>query len=232
MNKKVSTIIIVSVCIVISAVLTVMYLVKTDVISTDNIFTNLFSNHSQSESSSSSAQTNKYPIAVLLREGAQADTDYDMSDEEDKPGSIYIKFNKLTITKTKGDFDVPDDFDERKDSEGNIINDYSYVICNATIINHAYSDVENAFNSLLLYIGEKGDYTELRSFDSQNLINNGRDFNRVDYFHFTFKKNKKYTVNLVFVVSDKDIEENKDDLLLRAGFSEAQGDSFPIIDKK
>ena len=49
--------------------------------------------------------------------------------------SIYVKLNNISISKNKAElpeFDTFEDWDEIKDSQGNITNEYSYVVLNIT----------------------------------------------------------------------------------------------------
>lgn len=99
---------------------------------------------------------------VLLEEGAEYDTMYD-----DRT-SIYVKLNDISISKTKQNFPNLTHLrtDEIKDSQGNITNEYSYVVLNITMMNKGNENVEVSLNSLLLHFGTDGGYNEARSFNS------------------------------------------------------------------
>ena len=70
--------------------------------------------------------------------------------------SIYVKLNNISISKNKAElpeFDTFEDWDEIKDSQGNITNEYSYVVLNITMMNKLNENLEVSLNSLLFHYG-------------------------------------------------------------------------------
>ena len=237
MNKKTSTIIITIVCFVAIAAVTVGFLLKEGIINAGNIFStnqnnekNMSKNSFDDTNGTTNAEKNHdnlgYPIfLVLLREGAEYNLQY--ADEKHKTNEysdIYIKFNSMNISKEKGDFDLCEDWDEKKDEAGNIINNYSYVVCKVTIINKGERSFLTTINNLFLSLGKDYGY-ELRSYNSNN-----RPFLK-DYYTIDFAPNKEYDFNLVYIADDSLIQEFKDDMLLYSGFVDTDLINIPVIEK-
>jgi len=230
MSKKVSTIIITAVCFVLIATLTIIYLLKEGIISTDNLFSNnelvnttisddintgkIDSNLSQSASGESDLG---YPVfAVLLREGTEYALQYvDEKHKTNEYSDIYIKFNSMNISKEKGDFDICEDWEETKDESGNIINEFSYVICNVTLINKGERNFLGGVNSICLSpFGKDPEYLcELRAYNSNKTKTLIKDYCLVE-----FEPNKEYNFNLAYIVEDYIIERDKDKMLLYCAF--------------
>ncbi len=228
LNKKVSTIIISSVCFVAIVFVTVGYMFKQGIISKDNLFTK---NSSESESLSSESDSSNSDALLsnaYLKEGAECTLDCELKIDEVRP--IYFKFNSLTVSKEIVDFDWNDDdyeWLEERDDNGTITNEYSYVICNFTIINNGETDFETTVNNLWLHYGSEGHLSELRSYNS------GRtDTSTKDYYYVTFKPGVEHNFNLAYIVEDSAIDECKADMSVFIAFlAPAPGASYPVIEK-
>ena len=167
MNKKITTVIILIIICTSSIIVSILYLIKNDIIDINDIYTNADAKNTQVANESSISSTENSAVesksCVLLEEGAEYDTMYD-----DRT-SIYVKLNNISISKNKAElpeFDTFEDWDEIKDSQGNITNEYSYVVLNITMMNKGNENVEVSLNSLLLHFGTDGGYNEARSFNS------------------------------------------------------------------
>ena len=122
-----------------------------------------------------------------------------------------FKLNNISISKNKAElpeFDTFEDWDEIKDSQGNITNEYSYVVLNITMMNKGNENVEVSLNSLLLHFGTDGGYNEARSFNSSEKKTSK------NYFVEKLEPGKKLNVNVAYVAEDKQLNEYKDQLYL------------------
>ena len=133
MNKKITTVIILIIICTSSIIVSILYLIKNDIIAINDIYTNADAKNTQVANENSISSTENSAVesksCVLLEEGAEYDTMYD-----DRT-SIYVKLNNISISKNKAElpeFDTFEDWDEIKDSQGNITNEYSYVVLNIT----------------------------------------------------------------------------------------------------
>ena len=196
MNKKITTVIILIIICTSSIIVSILYLIKNDIIDINDIYTNADAKNTQVANENSISSTENSAVesksCVLLEEGAEYDTMYD-----DRT-SIYVKLNNISISKNKAElpeFDTFEDWDEIKDSQGNITNEYSYVVLNITMMNKGNENVEVSLNSLLLHFG-----TEKKT--SKN------------YFVEKLEPGKKLNVNVAYVAEDKQLNEYKDQLYL------------------
>lgn len=236
MNKKASTVIITALCFLVTTTIIILYLIKTGAISTKNIFTSggtrttgtpLPASNSTAGSRTASEQKYGYPVyAVLLKEGAHFTIQFaDSKSAINEFSDMYIKFNSLKITKERGDFDKCDDMQEVKDSAGNITNNYFYAVCNVTLINKGKRDVSEGLNCLSLRLTD-------RSWAPASAFNSGKKPPYLpDYFDVTFEAGKEYNYNLAFILSDAEIKQYKDNLLLYAGFAYTKNKKIPVIQK-
>lgn len=231
MNKKACTVVITVVCFLSIVALMVGYMLREGIISTDNLF---YKNNDniQNESGTEAGDKNlKYPTyKVLLKEGAEFNLQYtDSRYKRDEYSDIYVKFNSVEITKEMKDFDPFGDWDEIKDENGTIINDYSYIICNVTIKNKGNFDIDTGINCLHLCFGTDGYYTEMRSYNSGRPVTHLKD-----YYLFTLKSGVEYNYNTVFVDKDSYINKYRSNLLLLTWFLEdfKTIPNLPIIDKQ
>lgn len=213
MNKKVITISISIVCVVALSVVVIATLFKNGVIEKDNIFSSnndAATNNTQDEAKQNSAD---YPtFEILLKKGASFALQYQT--EKSKPKEyedINITFNNLTITKSLGDFDKCDDWYEKKDSDGNITSNHSYIIADVTLENRGKSTLETTVNNVSLLLGDDNMY-ELRTYNS------GKSTRGKDYFLEYFEPNKEYRFNLVFIAEDELINQYSDSTYLYASF--------------
>ena len=202
MNKKITTVIILIIICASSIIVSILYLIKNDIIDINDIYTNADAKNTQVANGSNISSTENSALGskscVLLEEGAEYDTMYD-----DRT-SIYVKLNDISISKNKAElpeFDTFEDWDEIKDSQGNITNEYSYVVLNITMM-------EVSLNSLLLHFGTDGGYNEARSFNSSEKKTSK------NYFVEKLEPGKKLNVNVAYVAEDKQLNEYKDQLYL------------------
>lgn len=224
MHKKTLTIIITAVCIFAIAVVTVGYMLKEGIINGDNLFVKNDANSTSDELEGD--DTAKLYSNAFLKEGAECYLDCGLKINEKCP--IYFKFNSLKISKEMGDFDLCDDWDETKDENGTITNEYSYVTCNFTIINKGEADFESTLNNLVLHFGANAGYTEARAYNS-----NKKDKFEKDYFNITLKPDTEYNFNIAYVVKDDVLDEFKSDMLIFISFVEpAPGATYPVIEKQ
>ena len=205
MNKKITTVIILIIICASSIIVSILYLIKNDIIDINDIYTNADAKNTQVANGSNISSTENSALGskscVLLEEGAEYDTMYD-----DRT-SIYVKLNDISISKNKAElpeFDTFEDWDEIKDSQGNITNEYSYVVLNITMMNKGNENVEVSLNSLLLHFGTDGGYNEARSFNSSEKKTSK------NYFVEKLEPGKKLNVNVAYVAEDKQLNEYKD----------------------
>ena len=187
MNKKITTVIILIIICASSIIVSILYLIKNDIIDINDIYTNADAKNTQVANGSNISSTENSALGskscVLLEEGAEYDTMYD-----DRT-SIYVKLNDISISKNKAElpeFDTFEDWDEIKDSQGNITNEYSYVVLNITMMNKGNENVEVS--------------SEKKT--SKN------------YFVEKLEPGKKLNVNVAYVAEDKQLNEYKDQLYL------------------
>lgn len=209
MNKKITTVIILIIICTSSIIVSILYLIKNDIIDINDIYTNADAKNTQVANENSISSTENSAVesksCVLFEEGAEYDTMYD-----DRT-SIYVKLNNISISKNKAElpeFDTFEDWDEIKDSQGNITNEYSYVVLNITMMNKGNENVEVSLNSLLLHFGTDGGYNEARSFNSSEKKTSK------NYFVEKLEPGKKLNVNVAYVAEDKQLNEYKDQLYL------------------
>ena len=198
MNKKITTVIILIIICTSSIIVSILYLIKNDIIDINDIYTNADAKNTQVANENSISSTENSAVesksCVLLEEGAEYDTMYD-----DRT-SIYVKLNDISISKNKAElpeFDTFEDWDEIKDSQGNITNEYSYVVLNITMMNKGNENVEVSLNSLLLHFGTDGGYNEARSFNSSEKKTSK------NYFVEKLEPGKKLNVNVAYVAEDQ-----------------------------
>ncbi|MBQ2970992.1 MAG: hypothetical protein IJE16_00405 [Ruminococcus sp.] len=224
MQKKMLTVIISIVCVFALAIVIVGYMFKEGIINDNNLFAK--KDVSTTSTKSETEDINTLPSNAFLMEGAECYLDCGMNINEKCP--IYFKFNSLSVSKEMGDFDLCDDWSEIKDKNGTIINEYSYVTCNITILNKGEVDFETTLNNLWLFFGTNGGYTEARTYNSKK-----EDTFAKDYYYCTLKPDTEYNFNIAYVVEDDVIAEFKSDMLVFISFIEPTWDtSYPVIEKQ
>jgi len=224
MNKRIFTVIISIFCVFTLSVVIIGHMFKEGIINNDNLFVKNDANTTSTELESDDINT--LPRNAFLREGAECYLDCGMNIDEKCP--IYFKFNDLNVSKEMGDFDLCDDWNEIKDENGTITNEYSYVVCNITILNKGEVNFETTLNNLWLFFGTNEGYTEVRSYNSKK----GNTFTK-DYYYCTFKPDTEYNFNIVYVVEDDMINKFKSDMLVFISFIEPKWDTtYPVIEKQ
>lgn len=224
MSKKSSTIIISIICVVTMLALIIGILVKDGIITEETIFTNhnvqgnstvsTSQNTTDNESTTNNKYTAGYPVfAVLLEEGAEYPVQYTSDKyEAGEYRDILVKFNQMSISKEKGNFDICSDWDEKKNSEGTIINGYSYVSLDVTLVNQGEYSHEVSLNSLYLLAGSEYSY-ELRSYNSEEANPQAKN-----YFIVTLEPDTEYHFTFAYIAEDQVIKENLSELYLYASF--------------
>lgn len=230
MHKQVSTIIITTVCLFAVAVVAVGYMLKEGIINNDNLFiksdVNSSNNIDSTKTEPDGINTDDLFSNAFFREGSECYLDCGLEIDERCP--IYFKFNSLDVSKEIGDFDLCDDWDEIKDENGTITNEYSYVTCNVTIINKGESNFETTINNLWLYYGINAGYTEVRSYNSKR-----SDTFKKDYYYVTFEPDVEYNFNIAYIVEDDVINDFKSEMLIFVTFVEPFGNkTYPVIEKQ
>lgn len=224
MNKRIFTVIFSIICVFALAVVIVGHMFKEGIINKDNLFVKNVANTTSTESESDNINT--LLTNAFLREGAECYLNCGMNIDEICP--IYFKFNSLNVSKEMGDFDLCDDWNEIKDENGTITNEYSYVVCNITVSNKGEADFETTISNFLLFFGRNEGYREVRSYNSKK----ENTFTK-DYYYCTFKPGKEYNFNIAYVVEDDMINKFKSDLLVFICFIEPKWDTtYPIIEKQ
>ena len=232
MKKNISTLVITLVCITLTSVVVIGLLIKNNIISKDNILFNFFQEEHKSNTNNNSAhmqESFKYPVLkVFLEEGAKYAIQYsEANHKKEKYSDILIKFNKLTITKEKGEFVCPDNYMEIKDEKGYIINNYSYIVANISLTNKGIRDYEVSLNSIYLFLDDDSTTRcELRS------INTNKSYKQKDFFFVNLVANKEYNFNLVFIEEDSMIQGKMKNALLLSDFTGIRtNEKIPIIKK-
>lgn len=212
MNKKRITAVISIVCLILMGTVAVGILYQNGIITSNNLYTQPRAAGDGSASLASGSQTRRFCPGVLLKEGASYALQYSQGATvaEMKYYDILYQVNSIEVTKKRGDFDKCEDWDETKDSSGNITNDYSYVVVNMTVQDQCEKEDIFGVNDIRLVLGKDAKAREeLRSYNSQGV-------NPVDkqYFILSLKPNQKYNFNLAYIVKDEDAEKHKDDMLV------------------
>lgn len=235
MNKKVSTAIISVVCLILMGAVTVGILYKNGIITFNNLYTQAKVVEGVSSfASASGTQTKRYKD-VLLKKGAE----YPLLHTEGKTVAetkhydMIFKVNNIEITKKKGNFDKCEDWHEKKDSAGNITNDYSYVVVSLTILDKCKQDHLFGVNNIRLVLGKNAIIgEELRAYNSK-----GIDPEDKEYFILSLKPNQKYNFNLAYIVKDDVVEKYKNDMMVHCNSGEhgrrpPSIRDLPLVDSK
>lgn len=117
------------------------------------------------------------------------------------------------------------------DNQGNITNNYSYIIVNLTIQNDMDYPQETLFLNSCYLLGknEKGDYID--KFEAM-LFDKRLDVESKDYFHYPLKPKESVTFNLGFIAQDEDLDlyKNKMDLIINnSGTNKLDDENVRII---
>lgn len=199
MNKKVITIGVSVICIILLGFVCVGLLAQKGIIQQNNVLTKAFSQETEKPKEDQ-------VLWVWLCKGAEATMQYVDPVLEDEYSDIYIKFNDLQVTKERGDFDIVEGWGDQEiiDEKGNIINDYSYVVANITMINKGKSVFEETLNNMRL-IAEYNtdDLYEARSYNSEKNSSESKS-----YFLNELEPNKEYNFNMVYILPDEVLKNN------------------------
>lgn len=182
------------------------------------------SNHS-SGSSHSDIETNTQDSslqhrAVLLTEGAEYKLPWvDQYHRHDETSDVLIRINSIERSENdRGFFIYGDKKQENK----------SYIFAEIELQNLGEREFETTLNSLFLIVGHENGY-EVRGFDSGNPNEMTQD-----YYHVTLVPNLENTFCLVFLVDDDVLNNNQNEIFLYASFIESgdfDSDLIPIIEK-
>lgn len=237
MNKRGTTAVISTVCLLLMGAVTVGVLYKNGVITSDNFYTQAKTqaktNGSAASSLASGSQTRRFCPGVLLKEGASYALQYSKGGTvaETKYYDILYQVNSIEITKKKGDFVEFYEGDETKDSSGNITNDYSYVVVNMTVQDQCEKEDIFGVNDIRLVLGKDAKIgEELRGYNAE-----GKSLQDKEFCILSLKPNQKYNFNLAYIVKDEDAEKHKDDMMVYCagnhGSRPPSLQDLPLMDK-
>lgn len=149
-------------------------------------------------------------------------------DGSDHTYDLEISFNKLSVSKKKGDFDViKNHHNEIVDENGTITNGYSYVVMDVTLWNISGQEFETTLNNMLLCVNNLSEYFELRSYNNNQKNESGKD-----YYTVTFSKNDKRNYRLVYIIDDAILDHtSNNEMLLLCSFVNGMSDleKIPVV---
>lgn len=126
--------------------------------------------------------------------------------EEVLTDDLMFKVNSVEKTKERKQFPNPPDWDLIvKDENGNLINDMSYVIVNVTIKNQ--KETERVFPLNSCWVNAIDDRNERYTYQCW-MSSKLDDFDKKDYFEYTFQPKEEYTCDLVYIVEDERLQNN------------------------
>lgn len=232
MYKKIVTIVITATCLLLTAIVVIGYLIKEGIISNNNWVYNDNSTVNTNELVEDNSDPNiskkvGYPLfRALLKEGSTCTLQYTTPKHDiDSYGDVIVCLNNISISKTKGDFDICDDWFEKKDLYGTITNEYSYVVCDVSIINKGQYTLITTLNNLYLWFGVNDGYTEARSYNSK------KEYMAKDYFYVAMEPNREYNYKIAYIVEDDLINQYESDFLLFSGFNDVHSNTYiPVIE--
>lgn len=243
MNKKISTVAILIICIVLAGGATVGVLHKDGIISSDSIFApkpsenNRPSGNSAVASGSSLSSNRKITREALLKNGAEYSLQHD--EGKDALDTVYrdmvFKVNGIDITKKKGNFDKRIYGSENVDSSGNTIGSYSYVVIHLSVTDKCKTDHIVGVNSYTL-IFNRGEKDGIYGIEPYTYNSGGLNSMDKEYFIISLKPGKAYNFNLAYVVKDDILKKYKDGIMVLcisgdSGKQPVQFDSLPVVDK-
>ncbi len=239
MNKKVSTVVISAVCLILMGAVAVGVLYKNGIITFNNLYTQAKTAEGVSSSASASGTQTKRYRDVLLKKGAEYTLQHTegKSVADTKHYDMIFKINNIEITKKRGNFDKCEDWDEKKDSVGNITNNYSYVVVSLTILDKCEKDHIFGVNSIGLVLGKDARFAEeLRAYNSKE-IDAQIDPGDKDYFILYLKPNHKYNFNLAYILKDDAVEKYKNDMMVHCNSGDRgrippSFQDLPLVDSK
>ena len=223
-------IVIISLSLVVCLIIVAALLLKLNI----NIFNESDLNNKSTEQNTISATTNDSDqkfFHAKLEEGAKARIVAAANpDGSDNTFDLEISFNKLSVSKEKGDFDLIKNHNKEViDENCTITNGYSYVVMNVTLSNISGQEFETTLNNMLLCANNISEYFELRSYNSDQNIESDKD-----YYVINFTKKFKQNYNLVYIIDDNILNNNSNkELLLLCSFVNRMPDleNIPIVKK-
>lgn len=230
MTKKRSSILIIIICLLLIVVLLSGLLIKNQLIVTENLIENLKSTPETLSSESSLTLSNKKndsALRVLLKEGGAYSVPwFDEYHDKGECSYMYVKLDDLSISKERGDFDIVSDFFEHKDENGNLLDEYSYVVAKMRFKNLGERTFDTGVNRMCLIIGDEYLMYTLRAYNSGKSTSEEKD-----YFLFDFDPNVEYTFNLAFIVDDETLQHHSDNMYILASYedSEAMNDLSTVM---
>ena len=223
-------IVIISLSLVVCLIIVAALLLKLNI----NIFNESDLNNKSTEQNTISATTNdsdqKFFHAKLEEEAKARIVAAANPDGSDNTFDLEISFNKLSVSKEKGDFDLIKNHNKEViDENGTITNGYSYVVMNVTLSNISGQEFETTLNNMLLCANNISEYFELRSYNSDQNIESDKD-----YYVINFTKKFKQNYNLVYIIDDNILNNNSNkEMLLLCSFVNRMPDleNIPIVKK-
>ena len=222
-------IVIISLSLVVCLIIVAALLLKLNI----NIFNESDLNNKSTEQNTISATTNDSDqkfFHAKLEEGAKARIVAAANpDGSDNTFDLEISFNKLSVSKEKGDFDLIKNHNKEViDENGTITNGYSYVVMNVTLSNISGQEFETTLNNMLLCANNISEYFELRSYNSDQNIESDKD-----YYVINFTKKFKQNYNLVYIIDNILNNNSNKEMLLLCSFVNSMPDleNIPIVKK-
>jgi len=119
---------------------------------------------------------------------------------------LIFKVNSVEKTKERKQFPKPENTDRIvTDENGNLINNMSYIIINVTIKNDRETERMFPLNSCWLNVID--DKNVVHSCECR-ISSKLEDFDKKDYFEYTFHPKEEYTCDLIYIVEDENLQYN------------------------
>lgn len=168
----------------------------------DDLFpkSNLWSNKKETEKNTEIKEEN-----LTLDNESEDDKTFEIG-EEVLTDDLTFKVNSVEKTKERKQFPNPPDWDRVvADEKGNLINDMSYLIINVTIKNNR--EAERMFPLNSCWVNAIDDRNERGTYECW-MSSKLEDFDKKDYFEYTFQPQEEYTCDLVYIVEDERLQNN------------------------
>lgn len=181
-----------------------------------------------------------YPIYnVLLEKGSDYYVQFqNVYHQDDNVSDMYVSFDDFHVTKKRGNYKF--DFrewhkepnDKRNiyeiDSNGNILNGWSYLVMEVTVVNYDDYPIKVGMNSFSCQLGkEYGACTK----NSPDFYNSKKGVDSQEYGIIELDPKVKYTFTFACVVEDKCIEPyvSNGEYYLNVEFNMTEEKNLPIV---